>query len=242
MKKILALSALALTLSACSSTSNSSNNNTQPIPSATNSITNPPAKTIPAVPTTGKMQGFQATNVIVRSGSDSLNSITINGNPLQIIPQSFSVGKDLSMIGANLNGITMDRQVPNISAHKHSRYGFASDNGGQGAFFAHGELSKEVPKDGFVTYKGSAIYRAHGSKEFIKGTTELHAQFVTKTVGGIIDFDTKIPTIGVVADINNSEFAQVGLKGGFYGADAQEIAGVFNDDKGAGAFGGIRSE
>lgn len=155
MKKILALSALALTLSACSSTSNSSNNNTQPIPSATNSITNPPAKTIPAVPTTGKMQGFQVANVIVRSGSDSLNSITINGNPLQIIPQSFSVGKDLSMIGTNLNGITMDRQVPNISAHKHSRYGFASDNGGQGAFFAHGELSKEVPKDGFVTYKAA---------------------------------------------------------------------------------------
>ncbi|WP_066805792.1 Slam-dependent surface lipoprotein, partial [Moraxella oblonga] len=165
----------------------------------------------------------------------------------------------------NVNGKTFDLSSPNSSTNfsktsvdgiethasgthiKYAKYGFIID--GYDAvdyLFYQGEKTPiaNIPNSGTANYIGQSLYICGDcDDEAIQGTSKFSVDFGKKTLSGSIS-NTQASDIALNATIFGNTFTgtnDAGTKthGAFFGDKAQEVSGIFNNDKQdfAGAFG-----
>ena len=144
---------------------------------------------------------------------------------------------------------------PNITTRgtAYARYGYTiveSNNTAQVKLFYQGNPTptNEMPTTGGATYKGFAIaidpnktIATNGEGDSFYGLSELNADFANKKLTGILnDWQNKhsdkvaLKKVQIEADIRANTFKGTAngtgtAEGKFYGANAQNLAGAFND-------------
>lgn len=238
-----------------------------PSTATTSTATTPnnPVAATPSIATPTTTSAITGYNVVLKDGAgeysaiaqNALESVMVNGKLVKIIKDGLPHEKrnNLDYDGTPTlfggDGKPTGRHHRDYDLYTFSKWGYAREGEAvDGAiFYAQGEHTRTMPT-GLATYTGKAIYR-HKSDSFAhqNGTVDMRADFANKNLTGAISLidnseyiNDKMPakTISIDSKIDGANFAQTGvitIKGGFYGDSAQEVAGVFSDDKGAGAFG-----
>lgn len=113
---------------------------------------------------------------------------------------------------------------------------------------ANGELTPvgNMPNSNTVHYVGNSLYEEPSSKQWYRGTAELTVDFGAKKIAGELlpnANQSTHPKYELEGDITgnafNGEKNGVKMQGHFFGPNAEELAGTFNDTKAnlKGAFG-----
>lgn len=235
MKSVFSVSSvlLALFLTACGGSGSSS---TTAITSISNAVVQPkPVQKVDGYSLTAKKDNRQAQPL---TGSQGINTVTIDGKTLDFIPQGFIVGNNI-----NLNAGNMTR-IGSGNALSYMHYGYVADTAKNVSptLFAQGiaTASDKVPTTGKATYNGTAV-----DNNKVSYNARFDVNYKIKTVGGTLT--PQKDTVGakdilLSAKINGNQFASTGtydVNGQFYGPNAEELGGVFknHDDSLSGAFG-----
>lgn len=122
-------------------------------------------------------------------------------------------------------------------------------------FFYKGTPTMNMPTAGVATYTGDSIISASDDKfeqldDYVKGTASFNADFGAKTLTGELNHNG-FQAINIKANIAGNSFTgkasstdfsdTAEVEGKFYGTDAKELGGIFdNGSTWGGAFGGKR--
>ena len=117
-------------------------------------------------------------------------------------------------------------------------------------FFAQGlpTAVAQIPTSGQVEYKGGAVYKKDGEKNYSElSEMTATADFATKVIDiNIAGKTNALPGMNFGGKISGNSFAGnangIKTQGGFFGENAQEMTGLFINeaDQARGAFGGIK--
>lgn len=132
-----------------------------------------------------------------------------------------------------------------------SAFGTYVDNlTGNQYFFAQGlpTAVAQIPTAGSAEYKGGAVYKKDGDRNFSEGTEmKATADFASKVIDiNIMKKTNAVPEMHFGGKITANSFAGevngIKTQGGFFGENAQEMGGLFTNeaDQSRGAFGGIK--
>ena len=134
---------------------------------------------------------------------------------------------------------------------KSSAFGTYVDNRtGNQYFFAQGlpTVVAQIPTAGIAEYKGGAVYKKDGDRNFSERTEmKATADFSNKVIDiNIMKKTNAVPEMHFGGKITANSFAGevngIKTQGGFFGENAREMTGLFTNeaDKSRGAFGGIK--
>ena len=134
---------------------------------------------------------------------------------------------------------------------KSSAFGTYVDNlTGNQYFFAQGlpTAVAQIPTTGNAEYKGGAVYKKDGDRNFSESTEmKASADFANKVIDiNIMKKTNAVPEMHFGGKITANSFAGevngIKTQGGFFGENAQEMGGLFTNeaDQSRGAFGGIK--
>ena len=134
---------------------------------------------------------------------------------------------------------------------KSSAFGTYVDNRtGNQYFFAQGlpTAIAQIPTAGSAEYKGGAVYKKDGDRNFSERTEmKATADFANKVIDiNIMKKTNAVPEMHFGGKITANSFAGevngIKTQGGFFGENAQEMGGLFTNeaDQSRGAFGGIK--
>ena len=134
---------------------------------------------------------------------------------------------------------------------KSSAFGTYVDNlTGNQYFFAQGlpTAVAQIPTTGNAEYKGGAVYKKDGDRNFSERTEmKATADFASKVIDiNIMKKTNAVPEMHFSGKITANSFAGevngIKTQGGFFGENAQEMGGLFTNeaDQSRGAFGGIK--
>ena len=134
---------------------------------------------------------------------------------------------------------------------KSSAFGTYVDNRtGNQYFFAQGlpTVVAQIPTAGTAEYKGGAVYKKDGDRNFSERTEmKATADFANKVIDiNIMEKTNAVPEMHFGGKITANSFAGevngIKTQGGFFGENAQEMGGLFTNeaDQSRGAFGGIK--
>ena len=134
---------------------------------------------------------------------------------------------------------------------KSSAFGTYVDNRtGNQYFFAQGlpTVVAQIPTAGTAEYKGGAVYKKDGDRNFSERTEmKATADFANKVIDiNIMKKTNAVPEMHFGGKITANSFAGevngIKTQGGFFGENAQEMGGLFTNeaDQSRGAFGGIK--
>ena len=134
---------------------------------------------------------------------------------------------------------------------KSSAFGTYVDNlTGNQYFFAQGlpTVVAQIPTAGTAEYKGGAVYKKDGDRNFSERTEmKATADFANKVIDiNIMKKTNAVPEMHFGGKITANSFAGevngIKTQGGFFGENAQEMGGLFTNeaDQSRGAFGGIK--
>ena len=134
---------------------------------------------------------------------------------------------------------------------KSSAFGTYVDNlTGNQYFFAQGlpTAVAQIPTAGSAEYKGGAVYKKDGDRNFSERTEmKATADFASKVIDiNIMKKTNAVPEMHFGGKITANSFAGevngIKTQGGFFGENAQEMGGLFTNeaDQSRGAFGGIK--
>lgn len=252
MQKILCATAMALALSACSSTTDDVATPSTAVPTKNDAPTNTspntpnphtpnPSTTLPAPiigSATALRNGALVPQVLALKDGTTLDQVSFFGQKIVLLP---SDAKAPLYKTDNRHIIITDN----------ARYGYVKESaGGRGSYdimVAHGNISKSTPNAGNVQYIGTGTHLQNN--ELSQSYVALNANFAEKRLSGTIkDGESKTATLLTVeATIDGTGFSQdkdgIKLQGNFYGDDAKELAGTYSGSapiEVIGAFGGIK--
>ena len=148
-----------------------------------------------------------------------------------------SLGSPSVFMPASVNNYAVYNQSDNLVA------GTISKNGNDYAFY-NGKFTDvaQIPVSGQSVYNASVVQFKGSSQSF--GSTRLTADFGAKKVTGDISRRADDGgNIAINADIKGNKFASATgaptqVEGGFFGANAAEIGGIFKSGETVGAFAG----
>lgn len=230
------------------SQSNTANNSSKPVnnkPSPINSSNTGNAFVVKAV---GE-DDISISNVQLSKAD--LNKITVEGKEIQIGYPGIS-----SKIW---NGMSVGDTALFICCGAYSDTRFGAYEGGpddNAYFFHNGNPTKDMPTSGVASYNGHVIIAGDtphfDDEDYLKGSTQFTADFANKALEGSLNVDT-MKAINVKANISGNNFAgtasstdfrtSANVNGKFYGDNAKELSGVFNDGKTwGGAFGATKTK
>lgn len=223
---------LALFLTACGGGGSSSTTTT--VTSISNAVVQPkPVQKVDGYSLTAKKDNRQAQPL---TGSQGINTVTIDGKTLDFIPQGFSVGH------ININAGNQTR-IGSGNALSYMRYGYIADTAKNVSptLFAQGiaTASDKVPTTGKATYNGTAV-----DNNKVSYNARFDVNYTAKILGGTLSPQTNpsAKMINLTAVIKGNTFtgkSDYTTTGQFYGPNAEELGGVFknHDDSLSGAFG-----
>lgn len=122
-----------------------------------------------------------------------------------------------------------------------SRFGFVEDDEENPRFFSLGEITAQMPNTGMARYEGKVAEAGTGKEgdwAHTKGTFVANVDFGAKTIQATLNNLGKgeNEARGFSAKINGAEFLGTsgtggikGVAGKFYGANAEEIGGVYRE-------------
>lgn len=123
-----------------------------------------------------------------------------------------------------------------VNGYQHSRFGSVGKNNAQTHLFYQGARTDDtkMPKSGQATYNGHALIIKNGTVN-TNAQSRFTADFGTRKLNGTIhQNNSTLYTLS--ADINGGAFASkagasVETQGAFFGENADELGGVFKDNK-----------
>lgn len=257
MKSIsqLTLGLLAISVLAACSSGGSSHTATT---STTTSVVTTPTTPTPTTPVTAQkyngeyIKKTSQNNTKSSFNSDNLKEIVIDGQKVAVDLSSYgmTVGTWTRLNG----GLSLNGQVFNdgtsatcCGKYQYTKVGYYNPKNSDNNYYFHvGELSKDVPTTGKVTYTGDFLYKQNAKDQnYIIGTSTYQADFANKKFTGdlsqgslAIKMDGAISgnKITGLATANDKSTAQV--SGGFYGPQAAELGGVMQGNTWNGVFAG----
>lgn len=184
--------------------------------------------------------------------SNALGTISINGKILRLSNEDLGIDNQELLDGTESTykgGKSYKRLLVSGRNYQYSKFGYIND-GSDDYIFSQGELTTNVPSSGVVYYKGvAAVGRAANASG---GVSAFTAGFGQKTLTGNIVQDSGVEdfkTINIAAKINGNSFssdpnAAVKTTGHFYGDNAAELGGIFQDSTQSisGSFGARRTD
>jgi lipoprotein len=184
--------------------------------------------------------------------SNALGTISINGKILRLSNEDLGIDNQELLDGTESTykgGKSYKRLLVSGRNYQYSKFGYIND-GSDDYIFSQGELTTNVPSSGVVYYKGvAAVGRAANASG---GVSAFTADFGQKTLTGNIVQDSGVEdfkTINIAAKINGNSFssypnAAVKTTGHFYGDNAAELGGIFQDSTQSisGSFGARRTD
>ena len=166
-------------------------------------------------------------------GSDKLNVLNINGKQLPLEIANIRAGNMLRMQNSTVDGKSYKLFVVSGTIYQNQKFGYIND-GNEDYIFSQGAPTANMPTAGVAQYSGAA---ADFGEKTLTGS-------ITKNANGQIDFNP----INIAADINGNSFstksdAAVRSTGSFYGDNARELGGIFQDSTQtlSGSFGAVRT-
>lgn len=248
MKKMILTVGASVILAACGSsggsnttTTTSTNTNRPTTSTTTTTTTNTTAQT-----TTGGKNFFAKTSTggkmdIAFDGGSDIYQMTVNGvkvnltgaygstiNGGKVRTYGYGIGSGSKLQG--IDAIHTSSETPNVV------YGIMRTSTGNAAFFNGKETAaNQIPASGKVDYAGQYVASA-GAGNYRQGAVQLNADFGSKKLTGSAS-DFKFD-----ANISGNKFesaagAATSVKGGFFGVNAAQIGGVFQNGDTVGAFG-----
>lgn len=152
---------------------------------------------------------------------------------------------------AGISKILVSRSSDNVQVGVVSALGMSEDSKKIGhsqdfAFFAGKSTDMaQMPQQGIVKYSVEAMghtYHNNSVSQATIGKTDLTVDFSNKTLNGTFEREAERGgNVILNADIKGNQFsskegASTAVKGGFYGENAKEIGGVFQNENTIGAF------
>ncbi len=176
--------------------------------------------------------------VLVDKPTQNINKFVLDGQEIDLIPNGFTVGGIHKQVGSSINGDTLDRAVSG-TRYQVSRFGIIAPAGKDAFAFSQGMHTAvgDLPSGTAVKYKGDYVAYSLKNKTFLNnGTFDATVNFADKTLKLKPDHDD---SDGLPAHItgNTFTFDDGKGKGRFYGSQAAELGGVYQDDQIV-AFGG----
>ena len=182
-------------------------------------------------------------------GSDKLNVLNINGKQLPLEIANIRAGNMLRMQNSTVDGKSYKLFVVSGTIYQNQKFGYIND-GTNDYIFSQGLPTANMPASGTVKYSGAAaVGRAAVADTAV---ASFNANFGEKTLNGTISKNAngqiEFNPINLAATINGNTFsskddAAVKTTGSFYGDNARELGGIFQDSTQtlSGSFGAIRS-
>lgn len=160
--------------------------------------------------------------------SNNINQLTVNGRTFNL-DQSNAVSGGFT----NIN----NRLIVSGTHMKYAKYGMMDDwQGDNDYLFYQGEKTPvaNTPTTGVAHYVGRSIYTCDNCNDrVITGESILAVDFSNKTLTGSIN--NSYTSVPLSATISGNTFSGVnnagtGTRGAFFGDNAQEISGVYQND------------
>lgn len=148
---------------------------------------------------------------------------------------------DINTIVIGGKNIALDSNLKSGTTLTNARYGYFTQQGTTPTLIAQGFAATEVPTTDKATYRGSAVHVVTGDTPSSQvASASFTADFDKKTLTGTIRTATPI-TLG--ATIAGNRFSgtvgNFSTSGYFYGAEAEELGGIYKNSNGtiSGAYG-----
>lgn len=263
VKHTLLLTALSVALAACSgggggsgSSSSVGNNNasTQPNKTKHEKVEHKKDKV-----TGVSFAGNNTFSFTSYERNNDINKLEISGKDIPLVEANMVRNNGwLTDRSLNTSGGTTRMIGDNLT---NARYGFVIDQTARKAvLFAHGKETKvaNVPTSGSARYEGQHVIEVDNKSNVFSNTkyylatgkATLDINFSDKTVAGALEVPSNggksTDSLPFNAKINGNKFSNEGtltlktvhVSGGFYGKNAEEVAGVYNNfNSFGGAFG-----
>ncbi|MDO4643065.1 MAG: transferrin-binding protein-like solute binding protein [Cardiobacteriaceae bacterium] len=167
-------------------------------------------------------------------GSDNLSVLNTDGKLVILAVSGFSSGGFTSLTGGPINGKSYKHFIVSGTNFANSKFGYVTE-GDKDYIFSHGSLTNNMPSSGIVEYTGGAIVGKNGTVGITDASFQVN--FDRKTLLGNIKPESNgiaFTPFHIDASINGNSFstadnATVQSSGHFYGDNAQELGGVFQD-------------
>ena len=168
-------------------------------------------------------------------GSDKLGVLNINGKQLPLEFSNLRAGNMISLRDSTVDGISYKRFIVSGTNYQNQKFGYIND-GTNDYIFSQGLPTANMGRAA-VADTAVASFNANFGEKTLNGT-------ISKNANGQIEFNP----INLAATINGNTFsskddAAVKTTGSFYGDNARELGGIFQDSTQtlSGSFGAIRS-
>lgn len=172
--------------------------------------------------------------------------VVVNGQAITYTPSFMSSGKTFNINNSSINGVTISRVGGGDKQLQYTRYGYVKEGSNAPFLFAQGQLTADMPKTGSAIYQGNAAHVENG-KVSIKDAT-FNVDYATGAISGQVRPQGKVTTDVILsAKISGNSFSgsvgtglnKVTTTGQFYGPQAAEMGGVYQNERGniSGAFG-----
>lgn len=181
--------------------------------------------------------------------SDDLAVLNMDGKKLPLQLPNISGANISSVRGATIGDTSYKQFIVSGSRYANSKFGYLND-GSKDYIFSQGAPTATMPTTGVVKYSGAAaVGRAAVADSAV---ANFSADFGAKTLTGSITQNAssavEFKPVNINAGIEGNTFsskadAAVKTTGGFYGENAHELGGIFQDSTQtlSGSFGAVRS-
>ena len=181
--------------------------------------------------------------------SDDLAVLNMDGKKLPLQLPNISGANITSVRGATIGDTSYKQFIVSGSRYANSKFGYLND-GSKDYIFSQGAPTATMPTTGVVKYSGAAaVGRAAVADSAV---ANFSADFGAKTLTGSITQNAssavEFKPVNINAGIEGNTFsskadAAVKTTGGFYGENAHELGGIFQDSTQtlSGSFGAVRS-
>ena len=181
--------------------------------------------------------------------SDDLAVLNMDGKKLPLQLPNISGANITSVRGATIGDTSYKQFIVSGSRYANSKFGYLND-GSKDYIFSQGVPTATMPTTGVVKYSGAAAVGQAAVAD--SALANFSADFGAKTLTGSISQNASsavdFKPVNISAGIEGNTFsskadAAVKTTGGFYGDNAHELGGIFQDSAQAisGSFGAVRS-
>ena len=181
--------------------------------------------------------------------SNSLDTLHVDGKRLpsrQFGIYTGGIPHTQARNGTTVDGVSYKNFLVSGDDYKNSRFGYIT-HGGTDYVFSQGAFTENMPTSGRARYSGDAAVGRDGIAE--GANADFNVNFGNRTVSGRIsadrDSELRFDPVYIDARIRGNAFysdGTVSSSGHFYGKNAREMGGVFNDSRQQlrGSFGATR--
>lgn len=178
-------------------------------------------------------------NLTKTTATSDKNIVVVNGQNITFMPAN-TTGAIITINSPNLTRIGGGSQL------QYTRYGYVKEGSNSPFLFAQGHLTSDMPKTGSAIYQGNAAHVENGMVN-IKDVT-FDVNYAKGEISGQVRPQGKATTDVILsAKISGNSFSgsvgtglnKVTTTGQFYGPQAAEMGGVYQNERGnmSGAFG-----